>query len=419
MSGYRHALTAATLLAIAVTGWAQEKQESEAKQEAEPRQKAEPPQDADQAALVAGNTRFALELYDQLRKEDGNLFFSPFSLSTALAMTYAGARGDTAAEMARVLHFDLTPERLHPAFARLQRQLDVSEGEDAGYRLYVANALWPQEGYAFLPEFLTLCQTYYRAGLQAVDFVGATEKARQTINRWVEQRTEDKIKELLKPGVVTPLTMLVLTNAIYFKGDWAAQFDKAETRDAPFTLLDRKQVSVPLMNQSGEFRYAEDADIQVVELPYAGEALSMVVLLPRQADGLPALEKSLNARKLADWLSKLRPRTVRVALPRFKMTSDFQLNDVLQALGMRDAFTGAADFSGMTGSRELFIGAVIHQAFVDVNEEGTEAAAATAVVMLKGSLPPAFRADHPFLFLIRDMRSGSILFLGRVMNPTG
>jgi serpin B len=414
MSGSRMALILVGLLVGTSETWAQE--------EAEP--KAEPgptaAQEGDQTGLVAGNTRFAIELYNQLRKEDGNLFFSPFSLSTALAMTYAGARGNTAAEMAQVLHFELAPERLHPAFAKLQQRLDVSEDEDAGYRLHVANALWPQEGYAFLPEFFELCQTHYRAGLQSVDYARATEEARQTINRWVEQRTENKIKELLKPGILTRLTTLVLTNAIYFKGDWAAQFDKDKTHDAPFTRLDGKQVSIPLMNQTGEFGYLEDADIQVLELPYAGEALSMVVLLPRKPQGLPALEESLSARKLADWLSKLRPRTVRVALPRFKMTSEFQLNDVLQALGMRDAFiAGRADFSGMTGSRGLFIGAVVHQAFVDVNEEGTEAAAATAVVMLKGGLPPAFRADHPFLFLIRDVRTGSILFFGRVMDPAG
>ncbi len=412
MSGSRTALILLGLLVGTSEGWPQ--------QEAEPEAEQGPVavQAGDQTRLVAGNTRFALELYDQLRKEDGNLFFSPFSLSTALAMTYAGARENTAAEMARVLHFELAPERLHPAFAELQRKLDVSQDKDAGYRLHVANALWPQEGYAFLPEFFELCRTHYRAGLQTVDYAGATEEARQTINRWVEQRTEDKIKELLKPGILTPLTTLVLTNAIYFKGDWAAQFDPDKTQDAPFTLLDGKQVSVPLMNQTGEFGYAEDADVQVLELPYAGEALSMVVLLPREPDGLPALEKSLDARKLADWLAKLRPRTVRVALPRFKMTSEFQLNEVLQAMGMRDAFA-EADFSGMTGARDLFIGAVVHKAFVDVNEEGTEAAAATAVVMLRSSLPPPFRADHPFLFLIRDTRSGSILFLGRVINPTG
>jgi len=413
MSGSRTALILVGLLVGTSDGWPQE--------EAEPQAKQGPTvaQEEGQTGLVAGNTRFALDLYDQLRKEDGNLFFSPFSLSTALAMTYGGARGNTAAEMADTLHFELAQERLHPAFARLQQGLDVSEDEDAGYRLHIANALWPQKGYAFLPEFFELCQAHYRAGLQTVDYAGATEEARQTINRWVEQRTEEKIKELLKPGVLTPLTTLVLTNAIYFKGDWAAQFDKEKTTDAPFTLLDGEQVSVPLMNQAGEFRYTEDSAVQVLELPYAGEALSMVVVLPRQHDGLPALEKSLSAKKLADWLSKLRPRTVRVGLPRFKMTSEFKLNEVLQALGLRGAFTGGADFSGMTGSRDLFISAVVHKAFVDVNEEGTEAAAATGVVMLKGGLPPAFRADHPFLFLIRDVRTGSILFFGRVLNPVG
>lgn len=396
------------LLASVPAGWAQANQDTKT------------PEGADQTALAEGNTRFALELYDQLRSQDGNLFFSPLSISTALAMTYGGARGNTAAEMANVLHFELKPQRLHPAFGALLGSLDVSDKQDAGYRLHIANALWLQKDYAFLPKFLKMGEVHYKAGLEVVDFARATEAARQTINTWVKQRTENKIEELLKPGVITPITTLVLTNAIYFKGDWAAQFEKEKTKNAPFTLADKRQVEAPLMQQTGEFGYLEDSDLQVLELPYAGEALAMVVLLPREHDGLPALEKSLSDKRLSGWLSKLGRKKVRVALPRFKTTSEFTLNKVLIAMGMRDAFSAAANFSGMDGTGALFIGAVVHKAFVDVNEEGTEAAAATAVVMLRASMepPPTFRADHPFLFLIRDTRSGSILFLGRVMNPT-
>jgi len=373
-----------------------------------------------QKTLVQGNTRFALELYEQLRSQEGNLFFSPLSLSTALAMTYGGARGDTAAQMAEVLHFELEPKGLHPAFGALLDSLDVSDQPDAGYRLHIANALWLQKDYAFLPKFLKMGEGHYKAGLEVVDFARATEAARQTINTWVEQRTENRIEELLKPGLINALTTLVLTNAIYFKGDWAAPFDKEETEDAPFTLADGKQVEVPLMQQTGQFGYLEDGDLQVLELPYGGEALSMVVLLPRAHDGLPALEKSLSPKRLAGWLAKLEREKVRVALPRFKTTSEFRLNKVLIAMGMRDAFSAAANFSGMDNTRSLFIGAVVHKAFVDVNEEGTEAAAATAVVMLRAAAkpPPVFRADHPFVFLIRDTRSGSILFLGRMIKPT-
>jgi serpin B len=388
---------------------------------AQPAQEVRPTPDPDVVTLVQGNTRFALELYDQLREQDGNLFFSPASISAALAMTYGGARGTTAAEMAQVLHFELEPERLHPAFGKLLAGLDTADDEEAGYRLYVANALWPQKKYPFLPEFINLCQMHYAAGLQEVDYINATEQARRTINTWVAERTEGKIEELLKPGILDALTRLVLTNAIYFKGDWAAKFDPEETEEAPFTLLDGTQVKAPLMNQTGQFGYLEADDLQVLELPYAGKTLSMVILLPRAHDGLSALEKSLDARKLAGWLAKLRRREVRVALPRFEMSAAFRLADVLKAMGMRAAFDPrAADLSGMDGSRWLYISAVVHQAFVDVNEEGTEAAAATGVVItLKASPkpPPVFRADHPFLFLIRDTHSGSILFLGRMLDP--
>jgi len=374
----------------------------------------------DKQMVAQGNNEFALDLYAKLRQQKGNLFFSPYSISTALAMTYAGARGNTATQMAETLHFTLDQDRLHPAFQALIK--DLNPGRQEGYELVTANALWGQQGYGFLPRFLELTEKHYGAGLKEVDFAGDTEGARKAINTWVEQQTRDKIKDLIQRGILNDLTRLVLTNAIYFKGNWAEQFNQDRTTEAPFTLITGEKIDVPTMNQMADFKYMEEKHFQTLEMAYAGDKLAMTILLPRKVDGLTALEKSLTARSLRGWLKKLRRRRVLVTLPRFKLTTRFQLNDVLKSLGMKDAFVfRQADFSGMNGKRDLYISDVIHQAFVDVNEEGTEAAAATAVVATEtaASRPPIFRADHPFIFLIRDTTTNSILFLGRMMNPKG
>jgi serpin B len=377
----------------------------------------------DVRAVVKGNTEFALSLYGKLRAQSGNLFCSPYSVSTALAMTYAGARGQTAAEMAKALDFTLDPGHLHPAFGALQQQLIQGSGPKHGYQLNVANALWGQEHFGFLPDFLNLTRRDYGAGLREVDFKADPEAARRVINTWVEQQTHDKIKDLLPQGLLTTATRLVLTNAIYFKGFWAEPFKKANTQHEPFKLAGGGQVQVPLMHRKDHFKYHDGGDFQALELPYKGKDLSMVVLLPKKVNGLAALEGRLTTANLAAWLDRLREQEVQVALPRFKVTRAFNLNKVLEALGMRRAFIpGGADFTGMSGSngRKLFIQAVVHKAFVDVNEEGTEAAAATGVAEGQEAepvAPPVFRADHPFVFLIRDNRSGSILFLGRLTNP--
>ncbi len=385
--------------------------------------------------VAEGNSAFAMGLYQQLRSGEGNLFFSPYSISTALAMTYAGAKGQTAEQMAMTLRCPTMPEVLHKlaltgepltqeqfaqAFGRIIKDLN-SRGGKSKYELRVANALWGQKGFEFLRAFTQTVEDQYGGKLQELDFVKAVEKARRTINSWVEKKTNDKIKDLLSAGDLDAATRLVLTNAIYFKGNWASQFKKSQTQDEPFTLLNGTEVQAPMMNQKTKFGYAETDTLQVLEMPYVGEELSMVVLLPRKTDGIGELEKDLTGENLAQWLQEAHKREVIVTMPKFKMTSKFSMASVLRSMGMTDAFTARADFSGMTGRRDLFISAVIHQAYVDVNEEGTEAAAATAVTMkLTAVLPdqtPVFRADHPFLFLIRDKTSGSILFLGRVMNP--
>lgn len=370
-------------------------------------------------SICRGNTAFAVALYQKVGATPGNVFFSPLSLSTALAMTYAGARGDTALQMARVLHFPQDQTGLHEAFAALTRDFNAPSPD---YELSVANALWGQKDFLFIDPFLATLKTHYGAGLNLVDFVMATENARTTINGWVETRTRDKIKDLLAPGILTPETRLVLTNAVYFKGLWASQFDKQHTRDEPFYLNADKSEPTPLMNIRHTFGYLEEDQFQALEMPYKGKTLSMVILLPKAVDGLATLEHSLTPEKLLDWITAIREQEVIVTLPRFKMTSQFRLEEVLSDMGMPLAFSARADFSGMTGRPDLFISAVVHKAFVDVNEEGTEAAAATAVVMSKTSVaapsrPPVFRADHPFLFLIRDRRSNSVLFMGRVANP--
>lgn len=376
----------------------------------------------DKAAAVEGNNRFAFNLYSQVKQNDGNLFISPFSISTALAMTYAGAGGNTQTQMAKTLSFSLSQDHLHPAFLTLMQALQA-DAVKTGYELSIANALWGQKGQDFHKAFIDITRDFYTAGFKQVDFVKDTELTRQTINGWVEEKTKDKIKELIKPGILTGFTRMVLTNAIYFKGQWMSQFRKKSTRPEPFELMGGESVAVPMMNQSREFSYAENKTTQILEMPYKGANLSMVVLLPKGKKGIQDLEDSLNVDNLKDWLSVLREQEVVVFLPKFKMTSGFLLNEALKSLGMTDAFdAGLADFSGMTPNPAgLYISDVIHKAFVDVNEEGTEAAAATAVVMrVKAAFPESmvvFRADHPFVFIIRDVRSGSILFIGRVMDP--
>lgn len=393
--------------------------------------------DRETKLVAEGNNRFALQLYQKLQDDKGNLFCSPYSISTALAMTYAGARGATQEQMAQVLCFPtareilerlksdqspMTQEQLAQVFGKTIKDLNA-RGSGDKYELRVANALWGQKDYKFLPAFVGLVEKQYGGTLRNVDFVAAAEQARQTINAWVAKQTNDKIKELISPGTLDAMTRLVLTNAIYFKGNWASQFKKDQTQDQPFTLLDATKVQVPMMNQETRFGYTETDTLQSLEMPYKGEELSMVILLPKKMDGIKGLERELTAESLSKWLGALRRRQVIVSVPKFKMTSKFSLARVLQSMGMTDAFTDKADFSGMTDNRDLFISAVIHQAYVDVNEEGTEAAAATGTVMRATSFgpgeTPVFRADHPFLFLIRDKTTGSILFLGRVMNPQG
>ncbi len=369
--------------------------------------------------LVSGNNNFALELYKRLSLEKGNIFFSPYSISSALAMTYAGAKGETAKQMARVLRFTLPQERLHKAFNELSRLLQSNTKD---YQLSIANALWGQKDYRFLREFIDLTNKYYDAGFKEVDYTNVTarEETRQIINKWVEDKTNSKIKDLIKRDDIDDLTRLILTNAIYFKGKWELQFDPKNTKNMPFYVSENVKLDMPMMYQKGRFNYGEDNEVQVLEILYAGKDLSMIIVLPKINIMLSKIEKILSTKKLKTWLSSLSEREVEVYIPRFKIEKRYILNDILKRLGMVDAFDMIkADFSGMTPKPDLYINSVIHQSFVEVNEEGTEAAAATAVIMgtKMAVMPIVFLADRPFIFFIRDNRSGSILFMGRLAEP--
>jgi serpin B len=376
----------------------------------------------DSSTLTKGNNEFAIDLYRSLSKAGGNLFFSPCSISVALAMTSMGARGNTAAEMAKTLHFYLKGVALHQSFGALVAKMNEA-GARGNYKLSIANRLWGQKNHKFLEPFIAGLKKYYAAPLELVDFTKETEKTRVTINKWVEKMTQEKIKDLLKPGVLTSDSVLVLTNAIYFKGDWESKFKKEMTKKEPFFITPEKKVDVDMMHKTEDLRYGKAGDVAILEIPYKSKDLSMVILLPEKRDGIKKLDNSLTAAVLEKMRSTMAERKVNVSFPRFKATSEFKLNEVLQKMGMKDAFTPSmADFSGMTGTKELFISAVVHKAFVAVDEEGTEAAAATAVVMSRESaepMPVEFRADHPFIFMIRDNKSGSILFMGRLMDPQG
>lgn len=370
-------------------------------------------------AVANANNKFAFDLYSQLDKsENGNLFYSPYSISAALAMTYEGAKGKTADEMKSVFHF---PESniLRPNFAAIYN--DINKGAK-DYELRTGNALWVQQDFPFLADYKTRVEKYFGGKAANLDFVSESEKSRQTINSFIGEQTNNKIKDLIPTGFLNAMTRLVLTNAIYFKGTWQWEFDISDTRDSDFKITPTNIVKTPMMNMDphkASFNYADTGDLQILELPYKGDEISMLVLLP--SENLDAIETTLTAEKLNEYKSKMKETKLdSISLPKFEFDTKYFMKDVLSALGMPTAFSESADFSGMTGKRDLFISFVIHQAYVKVDEKGTEAAAATAVGTQITSVRPRtdFRADHPFIFLIQDKGTGNILFFGRMVDPT-
>lgn len=373
--------------------------------------------------LVAGNCAFAFDLYRQCLIEDNssNLFYSPLSISMALAMTYAGAKNDTETQMATALHFTLPQDRLHNAFNALDLALlnPGKTGDPNGFQLMISNATWGQTGYTFLDGYLDILALNYGAAIHLLDFQNSPDTARTVINRWVSLNTAFKINHLLPPNAITALTRLVLTNAIYFKADWQAPFEKAYTRDRPFFLPDGSPVAVPFMEQVHHFNYyAVEGDVAAIELPYQGETVSMLVLLPAEGT-FHHFESSLDKTRIDTIVSGLEEREVHLSFPAFSFEWGASLVTLFKQLGMTDAFAHA-DFSGINGETNLYISDIFHKAFISVDEKGTEAAAATAVIVGETAVPGPdviLTVDHPFVLLIREKTTGTILFLGRVTDP--
>ena len=381
----------------------------------------------DSQALVEGNNTFALDIYQTLSGEDGNLILSPFSMSLALAMVYAGARGETELQMADTLHFDLPQGQLHPAFNALDQDLaspgKAKSDDEEPLQLNIANAVWAEQTYPFLQDFLDVIASNYGAGIALADFINQYERIRKDINDWVYDETQEKIKDLIPEGILNADTRMVLVNAIYFKADWLDQFSSYETRDLPFHLLDGSEVTVKMMKQSISAPYYRGDGFQAVELAYAGDTAAMDILVPDEGN-FEALESTFNSNLYDQTLDGLQhPSFFDIYMPKFTFESSFDLSDTLKSIGMVDAFDpDSADLSGMTAQNDLFISKVIHKAFVAVDEGGTEAAASTAgfaqiTSALEGG-SSTLVIDRPFIFIIRDISSGQILFIGRVLNPT-
>jgi len=369
-------------------------------------------------SLVESNNSFAFDLYSKFSEAKGNLCISPFSIYTALAMTYAGARNSTEKQMKDAMHISLTQSEFHQSFAQLHKQITAIL-QETDIELLLANSIYPYDKYSLLEDFVTCLKENYEAIVTPLDY-NDFETARKFINQWVDGKTKSHIPELIPGGVLDQLTRLVLVNAIYFKGLWEKKFDKQDTVNSPFQVSNEKFVTIPMMRQKSKFRFTEDNQSQILELPYQGESLSLIIVLPKEKDGLAQLEKSLSQDNLSKWLTRLFQDTVDVHLPLFKIKSNFNMNETLISMGMPAAFDmDRADFSGMDGTKELSIQHVFHQVTVDVNEEGATTTAATAVVMMFRGLPQEyqFHANHPFIYLLRENKTGSILFIGRVVNP--
>jgi len=371
--------------------------------------------------VIEANNRFAINLYSQYKSEEGNIFFSPFSISTAMAMVYEGAEGKTAKEIKSVFGFPKYDNSRRNQYSDLLSEINKKDKE---YALNTANALWAEQDFQFLDEYITTVEEYYKGKTTNLDFKNEPDSSRLIINNWVEEKTNNKIKDLFPEESIHPQTRLVLTNAIYFKAEWLKQFDADKTRDMNFRVNPDKSIKVPMMQRTDRksiFNYTQNEDLQILEIPYTGEDLSMLILLPFDND-IEVLENSFTIEKLTEWKKSLRERRVKIYIPKFKFKTKYFLGETLGDLGMPIAFTNSADFSGMSGTKDLKIDKVIHQAFIEVNEEGTEAAAATGIgMMLPTSMPPPtpiFKADHPFIFIIQQKETGNILFMGRVNNPT-
>ncbi|MEO0240768.1 MAG: serpin family protein [candidate division WOR-3 bacterium] len=366
--------------------------------------------------ICESNNKFAFELYFKLKDKEENIFFSPLSINSAFLIVYEGSRGNTKKEIEDVFGFPEEKIR-RPNFARVFNEINR---EDKKYTLYTANALWVQKDFRILKEYKEIIKKYYISEIENLDFAGETEKSRQIINSWVSEKTRGKIKDLIPQGGLNALTRAVITNAIYFKGNWLKKFDEKNTKEEDFFVSEEKRIKVPMMKMEKEiFNYFEDDKLQVIEIPYDGEEVSMFIFLPKSLD-INSINEYLNYEKFKEIKENIRREEVDIYIPKFKMETKYLLNNVLYEMGIKDAFSEIdADFSGISGKKELFISNVYHKAYIEVNEEGTEAAAATGIVVEITAVRfrKIFKADHPFVFLIYDKKLENILFLGRIVNP--
>ncbi|MDX9694514.1 MAG: serpin family protein [Bacteroidales bacterium] len=372
----------------------------------------------DDSSISDGNNRFAADVYKQIKTEPVNQFYSPLSISSALAMTYAGAKGETLKQMSNTLYFSENQEELHSNFSHLIKMLTETEAE--GIQLNIANSLWLQENMQVLDQYLSITNKYYQAGINKVNFITNPENSRKTINNWVEKNTNNKIIDLLPDGSIHSQTRMVLVNAIYFNGAWEKVFDKNKNTTEPFFVFKTCETQATFMNNYINSGFYEDNLLSIAEIPYRNKNQSMIIILPKSKYGLKEVEKLFEQNLLPDYFEKMEDRRINLSIPKFKSESTYKLQEELSKMGMPVAFSNNADFSGITGDKSLAIDKVIHKAFIDVNEEGTEAAAATAVTMRKTAIlldEAQFKADHPFIYLIKDNETNTILFVGRLMNP--
>jgi serpin B len=372
----------------------------------------------DNSSISNSNNRFAADLYKQIKTEPVNQFYSPLSISSALAMTYAGAYGETLKQMSKTLYFSENQEELHSNFSHLIKMLTETKTE--GIQLNIANSLWLQENMQVLDQYLSITNKYYQAGVNKVNFITSPENSRKTINNWVEKNTNNKIIDLLPDGSIHSQTRMVLVNAIYFNGAWEKVFDKNKNTTEPFFVFKTCETKAIFMNNYINSGFYEDNLLSMVEIPYKNKNQSMIIILPKAKYGLKDVEKLFEQNLLPGYFDKMEDKRINLSIPKFKSESTYELQEELGKMGMPIAFSNSADFSGITGDKSLAIDKVIHKAFIDVNEEGTEAAAATAVTMRKTAIlldEVQFKADHPFIYLIKDNETNTILFVGRLMNP--
>ncbi len=371
--------------------------------------------------ITENNNLFAFDLYKMISVKPENMFYSPYSISAALAMTYTGARNNTEKQMSSVMHFPASNEAFYNQYNTVLKDINALN-DGSTMNIYTANSIWAQKNFKFKEDFIGVLKNSYNSSLNTVDFIKETEASRILINKWVEDQTKEKIKDLIQPGLIDYLTRMVLVNAIYFKANWETAFDEKQTQKMDFYINESSSVTCDFMFAEKEFKYYEQGDeLKAIEIPYSKGNMSMLVIMSKEKNGFAQVNKLMSLELYNKINEGLVSKKVKLWLPKFKTTSEFELSEVLQQMGMREAFSDNADFSGMTGKKDLKISKVIHKAFVEVNEAGTEAAAATAVVMRVKSMPvnpPEFRADHPFMFIIKENKNNSILFAGNIFDPT-